>query len=221
MDDRRLFVTCCCLCVLTVAAGIGVVSYDLHQGLKQVNATIEHADDFVSTATVDYAMKTGELDHIIYAARVASDQAALLTLEQRKQLRKTSADSDKSVKALRLVLDRAGLLFKHTDEQLNGNALPSITQAAVENMNTIGQNAVAIGDTARAWTAMINDPKITETLANLANASGHFNVISADGEAMAGDMKIAAHRLAQPPSKIHQVLDAGWTLAKFGSLFIP
>jgi hypothetical protein len=220
MNERRV-VTCVCILLIALAGAVVVITFDLHHNLSDSDATVKHLDDFVSDATIDYAMKMEAVNHIINAAGVASEQAAMLAIEQRTQLRKTSLDSDKSVKALRLVIDRAGLLMKHTDEQLNGNSLPSITQAAVTNMNAIGENAAAIGDSARTLTAVMSDPKTQEILANLDNASGHFNVISENSEAMSNDMKIKVHSMVQPPSKWHTFLDVSWTAAKFGSLVVP
>jgi hypothetical protein len=217
----KAFRVLCCLLVVAVIVSIGILTADLHAGLQHLDATTLHFDDFVSDASIDYAMKAEEVNHILLAARVTADQAGMLAIEQRYQLRKTSADSDKSVKALRLVLDRAGLLFKHTDEQLNDRSLPAITASAQINMKLIGDNAAAIGDSARALTAIVSDPRTGSILANFDSASGHFNVIAGNFEAMSNDMKPAVHRLAAPPSKLHSFLDVTYTGLKFGSLFVP
>jgi hypothetical protein len=203
-----------CFLLFTVTIAIGVLPVDLHHNLRDVDATAKHLDEFVSDASIDYAIKAEQINHIIYAARVTADQAGLLAIEQRAQLRKTSADSDKTVKALRVVIDRAGLLMKHTDEQLNAQALPQITAATEQNMN-------AIGDSARALTAQLNDPQIPALLGHFNTISGNLQIISGNSVAMSDDMRIAVHRLAQPPTKFHQFLDASYTTLKFGSLFIP
>lgn len=210
-----------CAFLATLVIVVVVIAYDLHCNLRAADSTVQRLDEFVTDATLDYAVKAEQVDHILFAARVTADQAGLLAIEQRAQLARTSADSDKTVKAFRLVIDRAGLFFAHTDDQLNGASLPAITVAAQQSFQKIGDNAVAIGDSARAFTAIVSDPHTAAILANLDSTSGHFNVIAGNSEAMSGDMRLAVHRLAQPPGKWHSLLDATYTGLKFGSLFIP
>lgn len=213
--------TCICFLLLTLAVAIGVLSMDLHHNLRDSDAVLKHFDSVVSDVSVDYAIKAEQIEHIIYAARVTADQAGMLAIEQRAQLRKTSADSDKTVKALRVTIDRAGLLLKHTDEELNGETLPAITLGAADTFEAISANADAIGDSAKALTAQLNDPQIPALLGHFNTISGNLEIISGNSVAMSDDMRTAVHRLAQPPTKFHQFLDASYTTLKFGSLFIP
>jgi hypothetical protein len=217
-----------CLCLAMLLGSGAEIAYVIHGILVNVeaaaahlDAVVRHVDEEIATAGMDYGETVRSVHAILQSAQTTADQAELLMIEQRAQLKKTSADSDKSVKALRVVLDRAGLLFKHTDEQLNQQSLPAITIAAQASMKSIGDNAAAIGDSARALTAIMNDPRTGSILANFDSASGHFNVIAGNFETMSNDMKPAVHRLAAPPSKLHSFLDVTYTGLKFGSLFVP
>lgn len=205
-----------CLLLATLAVGSGVIAYDLHCNLRAADSTMQRLDDFVTDATVDYAFKAEQVNHILFAARVTADQAGLLAIEQRKQLAKTSADSDKTVKALRVTIDRGGLLFKHADEELAVNSVQ--LRDSVRRIGLSADSLTTAGDT---LTRTVGDPQISQLLGHFNTISGNLEIVSANSAAMSGDMRLAVHRLAQPPSKWHTLLDVSYTGLKFGSLFIP
>jgi len=174
------------LFLATLTAGVGLVAWDLHQGLRAADATTHHFDDLVTDISVDYAFKSEQLNHILLASRLTADQAGLLAIEQRRQLNKTSADSDKTVRALRLAIDRAGLLFAHTDEQLNAEALPGITAAAIGGMKAVSSNADKIGASAQVLTARFADPRLDSMLTSFNLAAQNLSGMSAQGNSSMG-----------------------------------
>jgi hypothetical protein len=212
----KTFAILACFFVVVLTVGVGFVAYDLDRGIRSVDATAKHFDEFVTDASLDYAVKAEQMNHILLAARITADQAGLLAIEQRRQLNKTSLDSDKTVKALRIVIDRGGLFFKHADEELATNS-----SQMQDSVRRIGLSADSITSAGDALTRTISDPQIPQLLGHFNTISGNLEVVSANSAAMSGDMKLAVHRLAQPPTKLHQVLNVSWTAAKFGSLFIP
>lgn len=175
--------------MFVVIVGLGVLAYDFDSELRQIkrdqHEITGHADDFLTGAAVDYAMKSDQVDKILFAARIATDEAAIFAIEQRRQLHKTSVDSDKSVKALRLVIDRAGLLFKHTDEEL-GEALPQITQAVVLNAGKIGNSADALTIAADGLNVRIADPRLDAMLDSYNAAARNLSAMTAKGDSVLG-----------------------------------
>lgn len=202
------------LALTTISVGTAVVAWNTHK--------------LFIASQAEWRLDQPAIHQILISAQQATQQASLFAAEQRIQLKKTSRDSDNQVRAIGLITRNAEQFFYNLDQQVNYRVLPDFdreliatSSAAQLSMKAIGDNAAAIGMSASALTAAINDPHTAAILANLDSASGHFNVIAANADAMSGDMKIAVHRLAQPPSKVHQALDVGWTAAKFGSLLIP
>ena len=118
--------------------------------------------------------------------------------EQRAYWQKTSADSDKTVKALRIAVDRASLLLDHTDKELNGSLLPDFDR----QMTLTSDSAqLAFGSVTHAGDALTFDiedlppifANLRETTAQFALASGHANQILASGEHTAKILRSEAH----------------------------
>jgi hypothetical protein len=200
-----------CLCVVLVFAALAIrgVAGQMDLISRDLDALVVHVD----SNQHDIAVLS---NRILISAQKTADQAAVFTKEQRIQLKKTGEDSDKTVKALRIVIDRAGLLMKHSDEELATNS-----QALQVTIAKLGASADGLTQATGTLNARLGDPEITQLLGHLNAISGNLETISGDGAAMAGDMKLAVHRMAQPPTKFHEFLNASWTAAKFGSLFIP
>lgn len=77
----------------------------------------------------------------------------------------------------------------------------------------------AFGHAADSASAQLQNPQVTELLGHLNVTALHLEGVAANSAAMSGDMRIAIHRLAAPPTKFHEFLDASWTVLRFGSLF--
>ena len=201
------------LFLLTLTVSAALIAWDLHRSLLGIRSGIEHV-----------AASAASVQQIVGEERAAQKQQTEEFTKAISNVHDLLIHADLSLngsKKVRGVLPMMADLLAHTDDQLNKTSLPAITAAAQQSMKAIGDNADAIGDSAEAFTALVNDPHTASILANLDSSTGHFNVIAGNSAAMSSDMRLAVHRLAQPPSKFHQFLDASWTAAKFGSLFIP
>ncbi len=149
--------------------------------------TIVTAQESLKTQNLNLASDEQKLDAVLDVVNSAAT-------EQRNYWQKTSADSDKTVKALRIAVDRASLLLDHTDKNLNGALLPDVDREFGFTAQSAQMAFDSVGKTADAATFQINDlgPTMTnlgETSARLANAaayfqsaSGHADKILADGE---------------------------------------
>jgi hypothetical protein len=199
-----------CLSVSTV-----VLSRDMHQLALDSSKTLRDIDDSVRTQNINLAQDEMHLDSVLQSIDAAAN-------EQRAYWQKTSADSDKTVKALRLAVDRASLLLDHTDKQLNGALLPDFDR----QLNMTAESAQlafgSVGHATDALTFQINDlgPTLTslgegsaqlaKAAAYLVSASGHANNILADGEKTADYYE---KKLTTPLSFAHQLanglLDVG------------
>ena len=154
--------------------------YDLDQ-------TIITAQESLKMQNLNLASDEQKLDAVLDVVNSAAT-------EQRNYWQKTSADSDKTVKALRIAVDRASLLLDHTDKNLNGALLPDVDREFGFTAQTAQMAFDSVGKTADAATFQINDlgptmANLGETSARLANAaayfqsaSGHADKILADGE---------------------------------------
>ena len=130
---------------------------------------------------------------------------------------------------MRALIDRVDRSFVDgTLYHINTQTLPAIDLQIKANGDQLTLTAAKLGATADGLTelthtadAKLNDPQIPELLDHFNKISGNLEIVSANSAAMSADMKTAVHRLAKPPSKLHTVVDVGWTALKFGSLFIP
>jgi uncharacterized phage infection (PIP) family protein YhgE len=103
---------------------------------------------------------------------------------------------------------------------VSGNAA-SLSGAAQSDLNRVGTLLDGLSGTNAVLQSRIADPKIDVLEERFNVLALHLDGIATNSEAMSADMKMAVHRLAQPPSKFHTFLDASYTTLKFGSLFIP
>jgi len=203
--------------LLVLTGGSLVLVHDVHQLLGQSTRTIAAVDS--SAARLNLVLSTAQ-----DAAQGIKDSEA----QQLVYLGQTERQTAGTVRALRLFLDRTDrslndTLVPHLDlaiarfSQDSSGSLDSLTRAG----DSFSQSAAALGRAGNDLDAQLKDPQIAELVGHLDMTALHLEGISANSEAMSGDMKLAVHRLAQPPTKFHEVLNAAWTTAKFGSLFLP
>ncbi len=206
------------LLVLAVTGAVLLVTYDIHQDLNAAHAVLERA-----SAT------TQQLDQTMAEAKVAAGTLEAAAGEERKNWAATSLEAADTGRALRLLISRVDRSFVDgTLLHFNATTLPAIDAQVKANGDQLQITLAKLGGTAdgvTAATATLNlrlgDPAIAELFAHANTISANLEVISTNSAAMSGDMKLAVHRLAQPPTKFHQFLDVTWTTAKFGSLFVP
>jgi hypothetical protein len=205
------------LLLLVLTGGSLVLVHDVHQLLGQSTRTI---------AAVDTS--AGRLNVVLSTAQAAAQGIKDSEAKQLESLAQTERQTAGTVRALRLFLDRTDrslndTLVPHLDlaiarfSQDSSGSLDSLTRAG----DSFSLSAAALGRASNDLDAQLKDPQIAELVGRLDMTTLHIEGISANAEAMSGDMKLAVHRLAQPPSKVHQALDVAWTAAKFGSLFVP
>ena len=171
-----------CLGVSTV-----ILAHDAHRLVLDTDKTVRDVDAVLQVQGVNLAAEEAHLDSVLAHVDATVAQLDAASVEQRAYWQKTSADSDKTVKALRLTVDRASLLLDHTDKQLNGQILPDLDR----QMNLTAQSAqVAMGSIGHASDQIafsVSDlPPIFENLregtAELTSASAHADKILASGE---------------------------------------
>jgi hypothetical protein len=155
------------LALVTFSVGTALLSHDLRRLVRDSDAAVLHADAAVSHFSSSIEGEKAELDSILKSAELAAS-------EQRAYWQKTSADSDKTVKALRLVVDRAGLLMKHTDEQLNSSLLPDIDRELVSTSRAAQTSITSVGQVADTLTLKLNDLPMSDIAAHLDEATLHI-----------------------------------------------
>lgn len=198
---------------LVLAGGTVILVRDLHQDLAEAHIVLEN------TAS------TGKhLDQAIGKVSTAADTLNSAASEERANWQRTSTEAAKTGLALRELIDD----LRKSSIHVNLVTLPAIDAQIEANGNQLSSTIRKLGETADGLTgtatrlnAKLDDPEISRLLGQLNATAANIQVISENSAAMSGDMKLAVHRLAQPPSKFHQFLDVAWTTAKFGSLFIP
>lgn len=200
-----------CFLLAVLGAGMVVVSLDTHQLITDADRSAQHVDALLTRAELDYRGDQQSLAATLDSAAIASRQAALFALEEREQLRRTAEDSDKTVKATRVVIDRAGLLLRHADEQLSseGGFLPSAQQNFADAMQ-------AFAAASKQMETELADPHVAELSANLAETSGNLARTTASGAHVA---KYYEDKLTKPASLAKTIakgaLDIG---SKLGSV---
>ena len=175
------------LALIAIGGGVAVLSRDAHRLLVDADVAVRHVNAVTGVAQQEF-----EQDRIAIAPLIASldgtvAQVNLAAQEQRAYWQKTSADSDKTVKALRLTVDRAGLLLKHTDEQLNGSLLPDFDRQLSLTSESAQASFSSITHAGDALTFQIDDlqpifANLGAASANVASGTGHADKILLDGE---------------------------------------
>lgn len=212
--------------LLSLGVSTAVLSFDGHRMARSMDKTLCDLDETIKTQNVNLASDELHLDLVIDHLDGTVTQLNSAAAEQRAYWQKTSADSDKTVKALRLVVDRAGLLLKHTDEQLNASLLPDFDREVKLTSLSAQTSIGSIGHASDVLTLRLNDPSISQAAAHLNDASANAAEASrsvAEGtahlEKATADIEQAVHRLTRPPSLAKRIglglLDVG---AKLGSI---
>jgi hypothetical protein len=155
------------LTLLAVGAGTAVVVYDLH-GL-------------IADARGEWREQKTRVEAVIGSAQEAARTAALFAAEQRAQIRKTGADSDKTVHATRLVIDEAGQFFRHADQQINNSLLPDFDREVVATSHAAQFSFLSVTHAGDALTLQLNDPAIAETLDAFNQAARNLSAATASG----------------------------------------
>lgn len=215
--------TLSCSTIVLTRAGIQTRN-DVHQIATETQQTLRDIDESVKVQNISLVQDEMNLDAVLESL----DSAAS---EQRTYWQKTSADSDKTVKALRLAVDRASLLLDHTDKQLNGVVLPDADRELTATAQSAQMTIDSLGHTSDALAFQLNDvdigptlanidessARLANTMANLQDASGHANKILDDGQKTADYYE---RKLTTPASFAHRLamtlLDVG---SKLGNIF--
>lgn len=196
-----------------VAVGVSVVTFDLHQDLAATHLLLGQ-----------FSTSAGQLNQTLAKVDTAVGTLNAAATEERDSWKKTSKETADTARQIRSLVDDLGKSALH----VRLTTLPAIDTQITANGDQLQSTIAKLGDTATGVTAVtdtlnmrLEDPRVTELIGHADVITANLEVISNNSAAMSGDMRLAVHRLAQPPSKFHQFLDAAWTAAKFGSLFVP
>jgi hypothetical protein len=204
--------------LLILSGGTIILVRDLHRDLAAIYPVLRSADDSVK-----------KVDGLMTKVTLTADTLNSAANEERKNWQATSSEAAYTGRALRLLISRVDRSFVDgTLQHVNRETLPAIDSQIAKNGNQLSSTLAKLGNSADGLTtatgtlnARLDDPQIQELLTHFNTVSANLEVISANSSAMSGDMKLAVHRLAQPPTKFHEFLNVSWTAARFGSLFIP
>ena len=212
------------LALLSVGTGAAVLTYDAHRLARRVDQSMTTLDTQLKVQSLNLAQDEMHLDAVLSEVEKAA-------IEQRAYWQKTSADSDKTVKALRVAVDRASLLLDHTDKQLNGALLPDADREMVLTAQAAQSSLASFGRTSDTLAFQVNElnvgpamanlsessARLANTMGNLQGASLHANNILAAGDRTAVYYE---KKLTTPASFARKLaealLDVG---AKLGSIF--
>jgi hypothetical protein len=206
-----------CLLLVAAIAGTVLLVRDIHCLLLDADSTMRHADAMTVEAQTTMRATSQNLNAILIQTGIAADQARLAATEQRAYWEKTSLDSDKTVKALRLTIDRAALLLSHTDQQLNDLTFPNLNA----QISQVGQSGVssakALESSADALHDLFADPHLSGLVVNLDQTSASLSQTAASGAHVA---KFYETKLTKPASLAKTVLLGALDIvSKFGNIF--
>jgi hypothetical protein len=174
------------LALLAFSVGTAVLSMDLHRALIDLDRATAHLDQSIGRAEDGIASIEMDLRPLIHSVDATAQQAQLAAIEQRAYWQKTSADSDKTVKALRLTVDRAALLLKHTDEQLNGSLLPDLDREILRTSDAAQMSLGSLGQVSDVLAFQLNDLPLSDIAGHLNETALHLSLMSASGESILG-----------------------------------
>jgi hypothetical protein len=212
------------LALLAFSVGTAVLSLDLHRALVDLGRATAHLDKSLGRVDEGIASIEERVRPLIYSIDATAHQAELAAIEQRAYWQKTSADSDKTVKAVRLTVDRAGLLLKHTDEQLNGSLLPDIDREIVLTSQTAQMSLGSLGQVSDVLAFQLNDLPISDIAGRLNETALRLDgtALALEHTAQSGEhvAKFYETKLTAPASLAKTVLTGLVEYgAKFGSMF--
>lgn len=206
--------------LIALAGGIPVIVYDLHRETLDVHNLLVQAGGAVEAIENTTRQAQSALGQIQTTVATLNDAAAA----QKSNWLAAGGDVKKTGEDTRRVVAHVDRILTHFDVE----TLPALDLELVANgddlqqtIGRLGDSAEALGTAAATLNTQLSNPQIAELVDHLDESSLHFAAVTANADAMSGDMKLAVHRMAQPPSKLHTALDVAWTTAKFGSLFIP
>lgn len=218
--------------LLALTAGTLVAVHDVHQVLH----TAKNGFSDAGSAARALENTSRQFDQTLATLTATADTVNAAANEQKANWQKTSLEAADTGRDLRMLIARTDRAFVDgTLFHLNKRTLPAVDAQIEGNGNQLRLTLAKVGDTADGMTAaaktldaQLGNPQIPELLGRIDMTAMHFETIAAHSETiaanfetMSGDMKIAVHRMAQPPTKVHTALNVAWTTAKFGSLFIP
>ena len=208
---RSLLQVVAVLALLCLGVSTAILARDVHRIALDADKTLRDIDTEVKAQSMNLSADEAQIALVLEHVDAAA-------IEQRAYWQKTSADSDKTVKALRLTVDRAALLLDHTDKQLNGVLLPD----ADRQLNLTAASAQgALGSLDHAGSALafqVDQLDLGPTLANLdessvrlantmgylQSASGHADNILGSGERTA---KYYEKKLTTPATFARKLTD--------------
>jgi hypothetical protein len=203
-----------CLFLASATVVVLVLGGDLHR-------TMIDADSLIVREVADLHGTAQNVNAVLLQAGLTADEARRAATEQRTYWRQTAQQTDHLITEADKNLNQAifpatAALIKESDAWLQetANDAQTLTVAANTGFDSITHDADALHE-------RLADPQISELLGRFNVLALHLDNISDNAEAMSGDMRLAVHRMAAPPSKFHTFLDASYTTLKFGSLFIP
>jgi len=207
------------LALVAVTGGAVVITRDAHRLSLDADKTLRDLDGVLVTQSANLAQDEQHVDVALAHLDTTIEQLNQAAIEQRAYWNKTSADSDKTVKAMRLTIDRAALLLDHTDVQLNSSLFPDLDRNLSLTAQSAQMGMASIGHAGDALTFQLDDPAIADLAKNLDATSGQLQQTSEHMAATTADIEQAVHRMTRPPSLLKRIgesiLDVG---AKLGSM---
>lgn len=212
--------------LLCTGVGVAILTIDAHHCALEAQRALKDIDDEVRVQGENLANDEQRLNLVLGHVDATVGQLNLAAAEQRAYWQKTSADSDKTVKALRLAVDRTSLFLDHADKELNGVLLPNFDRNFALTSMEAQKSLSAITGAANELTIDLRDlgptfANVGEGSARLANAAGHADKILADGEKTADYYE---KKLTTPASFAHRVamgaLDVGSKLGNIMAGFV-
>jgi hypothetical protein len=205
--------------LLSLGVSTIVLTRDTHRIALDADKAIHDLDDAAKVQNLNLATDEAQLSAVMQHLDTTISTVNQAAVEQRAYWQKTSADSDRTVKALRLAVDRASLLLDHTDQQLNGTLLPDLDRQLQLTSKQAQFALGSVGHAGDALTFQLNDPAIADLAKQLDDSSHSLSLTADHLEKATADIQQDVHRLTRPPSFLKQlgmgILDVG---AKLGSI---
>ena len=221
---KNIFFVVSTICLLVVTFCIWKVGRDLDRALSDADATLLQTSSAISEIGNGAADTSRTLQAQLESVGKVSGEARKVLASIDNQEQAQSRKIDQTSKDLSGAMKDFRELVFYTHKNLNEPVVGILPQLDLLATN-LNKSAPASFDSftraADTLNERLSDPQIPELVGHLNVTALHLSGISANAEAMSGDMKLAVHRMAAPPTKIHTLLDVSWTAAKFGSLFVP
>lgn len=194
------------VCAIALTCAALLISYDVHYllvdsdaAVMQTQATVLQVQNAIQQGQTDETVTAQHLNLILAEVEGVTGEAKLAASEQRAAWNKTAVETDKTARAVRMLIDR-------TDRKLNDGLLPELMQQTDVLAGQADIALISIGHTSDTLNEQLNDPHIMSLASRLDDSAENMSKATASFADASADIRAKVHDLTKPQSKRQKIV---------------